>query len=129
MNANFTKMIKSEKEDGQPLSLVPDYTINAALDWYARPDLTVTLSATRYGEIEAASINSINGAEFEETATREPYTLVNLGAVWHLDDSARLSGGVTNLFDKTVLRTDSGGGANTFNEPGRALYLSLNKTF
>lgn len=129
VNANFTKMIKSEKEDGQPLSLVPDYTINAALDWYARPDLTVTLSATRYGEIEAASINSINGAEFEETSTREPYTLVNLGAVWHLDDSARLSGGVTNLFDKTVLRTDLGGGANTFNEPGRALYLSLNKTF
>lgn len=129
MNANFTKMIKSEKDDGQPLSLVPDYTVNAALDWYATPDLTVTLSATHYGKIKSASVNSISGAEFDDTTTRDPYTLVNLGTVWDISESTSLSGGVTNLFDKTVLRTDSGGGANTFNEPGRAFYLSLNKTF
>ncbi|KGJ05167.1 outer membrane receptor protein [Paracoccus halophilus] len=128
-NANFTKMIKSEKDDGQPLSLVPDYTVNAAFDWYATNDVTVTLSATHYGEIDAASINSTTGSEFEETTKRGGYTLFNLGTVWNVTDTVRLSGGVTNLFDKTILRTDSGTGANTYNEPGRAFYMSLNKTF
>lgn len=33
------------------------------------------------------------------------------------------------LFDKTVLRTNGGGGANMFNEPGRAFHLSLNRSF
>ncbi|WBU54443.1 FepA family TonB-dependent siderophore receptor [Paracoccus sp. SCSIO 75233] len=128
-NANFTKMIKSENGDGQPLSLVPDYTINAALDWYATPDLTFTLSATHYGEIEAASVNSTTKSEFEETTTRDPYTLVNLGAVWDINENSRVAGGVSNVFDKTILRTDSGGGANTYNEPGRAFYLSLKQSF
>ena len=129
VNANFTKMIKSENGNGQPLSLVPDYTINAGIDWFATPDVTVTLAATHYGEIKAASVNSTTGGVFEDPTNRDPYTLVNLGAVWNVNDKARVSGGVTNLFDKTVQRTDSGGGANTFNEPGRSFYLSLSKSF
>lgn len=128
-NANFTKMIKSEKDDGQPLSLVPEYTINASLDWYATPDVTVTLSATQYGKIKAASMSSITNADFDQTNTRDPYTLVNLGSTWQMNDSVLFSAGVTNLFDKTVLRTDSSTGANTFNEPGRAFYMSLTSTF
>lgn len=128
-NANFTYMIESEKDDGQPLSLVPDYTINAWLDWYVTSSVTATLSATHYGEIEAASINSTTGEEFEETTSRDPYTLVNLGGVWQINDNTYLSTGVTNILDKSILRTDSGGGANTFNEPGRAYYLSMSATF
>lgn len=128
-NANFTRMIKSEKENGEPLSLVPEYTINAALDWYARDDLMVTLSATHYGEIDAPSLSSTTNDTFNEEDDRDPYTLVNLGAVWDINEKARLSGGVTNMFDKTILRENSSQGANTFNEPGRAFYLSLNTTF
>lgn len=128
-NANFTRMIKSEKDNGQPLSLVPDYTINAALDWSATPDLTVTLGATHYGPIDAATVSSTTNADLDETNRRGGYTLVGLGASWTISDSARLSGGVTNLFDKRILRTDTSTGANTFNEPGRAFYLSLTSIF
>lgn len=128
-NANFTKMIKSEDGDGQPLSLVPDYTINASLDWYATPDLTVTLAATRYGKIEPATASNTTGSEYADPETRDAYTLVNLGANWSLDDSVNLSAGVTNLFDKRILRTNTSDGANTFNEPGRAFYVGLSKTF
>ena len=128
-NANFTKMIKSEMENGEPLSLVPDYTVNAALDWFATDAITVTLSATHYGEIDATSVNPTTGAPYEDPDSREPYTLVNLGANWAMTDKARLSAGITNLFDKSVLRTDSGEGSNTFNEPGRAFYMTLTSTF
>ena len=128
-NANFTKMIKSEDGDGQPLSLVPDYTINASLDWYATEALTVTLSATRYGEIEPATASNTTGGVYEDPENRPSYTLVNLGANWEITDTARLSAGVSNLFDKQILRTNTSDGANTFNEPGRAFYISLNKSF
>ncbi|WP_240643438.1 FepA family TonB-dependent siderophore receptor [Paracoccus siganidrum] len=128
-NANFTKMIKSEDGDGQPLSLVPDHTINASLDWYATEALTLTLSATRYGEIEAATASNTTGGVYEDPENRPGYTLVNLGASWEITDTARLSAGVTNLFDKQILRTNTSDGANTFNEPGRAFYISLNKSF
>ncbi|MTE01314.1 TonB-dependent siderophore receptor [Paracoccus sp. YIM 132242] len=128
-NANFTRMIKSEKDNGEPLSLVPDYTINAALDWYATEALTVTLSATHYGKIEAASSNSITNEDYADTESRDPYTLVNLGGTWQINDTARVSAGITNLLDKTVVRTGTGSSANTFNEPGRAFYVSLNKSF
>lgn len=128
-NANFTKMIKSEKDNGEPLSLVPDYTINASLDWFATDALTLTLSATHYGEISAASVNPTTGAVIEDAESRDPYTLVNLGGNWRINDQARVSAGITNLFDKSILRTDAGDGANTFNEPGRAFYLSVNRSF
>lgn len=128
-NANFTKMIKSEKDDGQPLSLVPDYTINASLDWLASETLTVTLGATHYGPIDAATVSSTTNADFDQTNRRGGYTLVNLGANWQIAEQARVSAGVSNLFDKTILRTDSSTGANTFNEPGRAFHLSLTTSF
>ncbi|WP_282603897.1 FepA family TonB-dependent siderophore receptor [Paracoccus sp. PARArs4] len=128
-NANFTHMIKSEKDNGDPLSLVPDYTVNASLDWYARPDVTLRLSATHYGNIEAPDLNPVTNEPYEETRSRGSYTLVDLGATWDVNDRVRLSGGVTNLFDKQILRTGSGGTSETYNEPGRAYYLSLNKRF
>ncbi|WP_271112559.1 FepA family TonB-dependent siderophore receptor [Paracoccus aerodenitrificans] len=128
-NANFTKMIKSEQDNGEPLSLVPDYTINASLDWFVTDAMTFTLSATHYGEIEAATVSSTTNEDFTDTTNRDAYTLVNLGMNWDINDTANMSLGVSNLFDKTIVRTDSGSGANTFNEPGRAFYLSLNQSF
>lgn len=129
VNANFTKMIKSEKDDGQPLSLVPDYTINASLDWLATETVTVTLGATHYGPIDAATASSITNEEYEDPNRRGGYTLFDLGAKWQMSETVRLSAGVTNLFDKQILRTDTSTGANTFNEPGRAFYLGLTSTF
>ena len=131
-STNATYMIESKnKLDGQPLSLVPDYTVNASLDWFAREDLTVTASVTHYGRIQSPKLSSVTGAELSDPDDRAPYTIVNLGAVYDVNDRYRVSGGITNLFDKRILREGSttDAGANTFNEPGRAFYVSLNATF
>lgn len=128
LGVNATYMIKSEdKTNGQPLSLIPKYTLNASLDWLATDRMTVTLSATHYGKIEAAEVNSTTGYDYEDLDSRPEYTLVNLGTVYDVTDTVRLSAGITNLFDKQLFRTNEG--ANTFNEPGRAYYLSLRKSF
>lgn len=129
-NANFTYMIDSKiKATGQPLSLVPEYTVNASVDWQAREDLMFVLSATHYGRIKPSSVSAVTGSVTEDPNERGAYTLVNLGMNWDITETARMSAGVTNLFDKQLYRTETSGGSNTFNEPGRAFYLGLNKTF
>lgn len=130
LNANFTRIFTSRnKETGDPLSLVPDHTVNLSLDWYARPDLTVTLSATHYGRIQSAQLVPTNREPLAGTEASDPYTLVNLSASWDIAQGTRLTAGVTNIADRTVLRTNASEGANTFNEPGRAVYLGLVRSF
>lgn len=135
LNANFTYMLESEiKATGQPLSLVPDYTINASLDWQARDDLLFTLSATHYGPIPVNMISSITDEDLTSGGTvtldeRGSYTLFNVNMKWDINDTAYVTAGVTNLFDKQLFRTDTSGGGNTYNEPGRAFHIGLNKTF
>ncbi|ANT62596.1 hypothetical protein AYJ57_19635 [Salipiger sp. CCB-MM3] len=135
LRVNGTYMIESvqqlELEGGGsvevPLSLVPEYTINAALDWQANERMTVTPSLTHYGKIEATSYSATTGYEEDDTEDRDPYTLVNLGMSYQFDNGFNLKAGVTNLFNTEILR--SGDGANTYNEPGRAYYFGLTKTF
>ncbi|SLN56887.1 Ferric enterobactin receptor precursor [Aquimixticola soesokkakensis] len=134
-STNMTYMLESEQEleleDGSsvkvPLSLVPDYTINASVEWQATDRLSVTPSITHYGRIDAAQTSAATGYANDDTDSRDPYTLVNLALAYELSDRVNLSGGVTNVFDTTILR--SGDGANTYNEPGRAVYIGLNANF
>ena len=131
-STNFTYMIQSEnKSNGQPLSLVPDYTINTALTWEAREDLDLILSATHYGETPSPSVRAFNGQPVTNQEPREAYTLVNLGLTYDVNEHYRLSAGINNLFDKKVYREGSGNnaGANTYNEPGRSFYVSLSASF
>ncbi|SNR54690.1 FepA family TonB-dependent siderophore receptor [Puniceibacterium sediminis] len=131
LNTNFTYMLDSkDKKTGNPLSLVPEYTINAGIDWQARDALVLTLSATHYGKISAATRTLHTNVDVEDAEDRDPYTLVNLGAKWEFNDTGYLSAGVTNLFDTQINRTDgSSSGANTYNEPGRAFYVALTRNF
>ncbi|GHC64139.1 FepA family TonB-dependent siderophore receptor [Limoniibacter endophyticus] len=131
-STNATYMIESEnKQNGQPLSLVPEYTINTALDWQAREDLTLTLSATHYGKTPSPTLTGTTGAAVENPLDRDPYTVVNVGLKYDYNDNFRVSAGVTNVFDERLFREGSGNaaGANTYNEPGRAFYLSVTGSF
>lgn len=131
-NTNATYMLESEnKQNGQPLSLVPDYTINTWLDWQAREDLLLTVSATHYGETPSPTVTATTGGTVENPEARDPYTLVNLGFKYDINETFRLNGGVNNVFDKRVLREGNGNaaGANTYNEPGRIFYVGLSATF
>lgn len=130
-NINFTYMLESKnKQTGNPLSLVPDYTINASIDWQAREDLLFTLSATHYGRIPTITTTLSQNTSITdpvELTTRDPYTLVGLNVRWDLTKNAHLTAGVTNLFNTSIKRT--GNGSETYNEPGRAFYFGLNATF
>ncbi|MFC5768637.1 TonB-dependent receptor domain-containing protein [Thauera sinica] len=123
-SSNFTYMSKSEDDRGQPLSLVPDYTLNTWLDWQVSGALNANLGVTRYGEIEARTASLQTGSAAAVTDSRDAYTLVNLGLNYQLNKTFRVNAGVKNLFDKQLQRT--GRGANTYNEPGRSFYLGLN---
>lgn len=131
-STNFTYMIESKnKQNGQPLTLVPDYTINTSLDWEAREDLSVVLSATHYGETPAPTVSAATGSANANTDPRDPYTLVNIGLKYDVNEHYQVSAGVNNVFDKRVFREGSGNaaGANTYNEPGRSFYVSLTGKF
>lgn len=131
-STNATYMIESEdKSNGQPLSLVPRYTINTALDWEVRENLSLILSATHYGKTESPTASATTGGLIANPLPRDPYTIVNIGAKYDFNEHFRVTGGVTNIFDERLFREGSGNaaGANTYNEPGRAFYVSLTGTF
>jgi ferric enterobactin receptor len=131
-STNFTYMIESKnKQTGQPLTLVPDYTINTSLDWQAREDLSVVLSATHYGETPSPTIRSFDLSTVTNPEPRDPYTLVNIGLKYDVNEHYQVSAGVNNVFDKRVFREGSGNaaGANTYNEAGRSFYVSLTGKF
>ncbi len=122
---NFTKMIKSEDEDGQPLSMIPEHTVNTWLTWQATDRLGLTFSATHYGKTEPPTASSLTGSANTGDAldTREAYWIANLGVDFDITENSRLVAGINNLFDEQLLR--DGNGANTYNEPGRSVYVGL----
>lgn len=132
---NATYMIQSKNETtGDPLSLIPKYTINAALDWKVNEQFTVTPSASFYGKTKARTYSwntddSVDDPDtaLDELAPRDPYAIANINLTYRFNNGATLIGGITNLFDERLERT--GAGANTYNEPGRAFYVGLTKTF
>ncbi|WP_245480495.1 TonB-dependent siderophore receptor [Neorhizobium sp. NCHU2750] len=129
---NATYMIESkDKRNGQPLSLVPEYTVNTWLEWQAKEDLSFILSATRYGKTESPTVTATTGGTVENPETRAAYTLVNVAVNYELNEHFHLGAGVNNVFDKRLFREGSGNaaGANTYNEPGRTFYVSLTAKF
>lgn len=131
-SANGTYMLQSEdKRNGQPLSLVPEYTINAALDWQAREDLAFTVSLTHYGKISSPTVTATTGAAVTNPEPRDPYSLVNVGLKYDINETYRLTAGINNVFGKQIFREGSGNaaGANTYNEPGRSFYVALTASF
>ncbi|MBE3637274.1 FepA family TonB-dependent siderophore receptor [Mangrovicoccus algicola] len=131
LNVNLTYMLESEnKQTGNPLSLVPDYTINAGLDWQARDDLLLTLSGTYYGPIPTITRSLSQNTEIteeEDLVEQGEYGIFNVGAHWDVTDAAFIKFGVTNIFDKTLERT--GNGSESYNEPGRGFYIGMTQTF
>lgn len=131
-STNATYMLESEdKRNGQPLSLIPEYTVNTWLEWQAREDLAFILSATHYGETKSPALTATTGGVVTNPEPRDPYTLVNLGLTYDINETFRMAAGVNNIFDKRVFREGSGNaaGANTYNEPGRSFYVSLTAKF
>lgn len=126
---NATYMIQSEnKETGNPLSIIPEYTINTMLDWQATDKLSTNINWTMYGRQKPR--------EYVETRTDVTsmsdkevgaYSIVGLGVNYQLNKNLLLNGGISNLFDKRLYRENEG--ASTYNEPGRAYYAGVTMSF
>ncbi|MFT4247412.1 MAG: TonB-dependent siderophore receptor [Pseudomonas sp.] len=132
-DTNVTYMIENKnKSTGQPLSIIPRYTVNSALDWQATRRLSLLLTATFYGKQEPATRDRNNDAKSSDAlAARGAYNIWGLSARYRITRKVSLGLGVNNLADKRLFRqsTSGGAGAATYNEPGRAYWASLNLGF
>ncbi|WP_275668543.1 FepA family TonB-dependent siderophore receptor [Oleisolibacter albus] len=132
-NTNITYMTESKnKETGEPLSIIPKYTLNSTLDWQTTQDLNLVFSMTLYGKQEPRKLTSngsaATGAALDE---RGAYALFGINASYEISQSLRLNAGISNLLDRRLYRQDTGtaAGAATYNEPGRAYSLGLTASF
>lgn len=127
---NVTYMINSEdKRTGNPLSIIPNYTINSILNYVISDRLDANFVYTQYGrqkprQYEETSLENKDGLALESVKS---YGLagINFGYKFTKDFSGRI--GVSNLFDEKKLRDKTVN--QTYNEPGRAYYASLKYQF
>ncbi|MGQ9371047.1 TonB-dependent siderophore receptor [Azospirillum sp. A39] len=130
---NFTYMIENkDKTTGEPLSVIPKYTINSWLDWTVTERLSAQFSMTHYGRQEPRSTTSTGAAASGDALDDlAPYTLLGTSASYAVSDNFRVTGGISNLLDKRIYResTTNTAGAATYNEPGRTYYVTLTASF
>jgi ferric enterobactin receptor len=126
---NGTYMIESKnKETGNPLSIIPEYTVNTMLDWQATDKLSANVNWTMYGRQKpreyVESRTDVTSMSSKEVGA---YSIVGVGANYQLSKNLRLNGGISNLLDKRLYRENDG--ASTYNEPGRAYYAGVTMSF
>lgn len=140
---NLTYMLQSKnKETGERLSIIPQYTLNSTLSWQVREDVSLQSTFTWYGKQQPKKFNykgeRTTGSETNEVS---PYSIVGLSGTWDVTKNVSLTGGVNNLFDKRHWRAGNaqttggttgymyGAGAETFNESGRTWFMGVNTHF
>ncbi|TBV72499.1 TonB-dependent siderophore receptor [Pseudoxanthomonas winnipegensis] len=133
-DTNLTWMIDNKNEaTGQPLSVIPKYTLNSTLDWRATQRLSFALMATFYGKQEQARLDRNNeaicgAAGLPVCDSLGGYQLWSTSLRYRITRDVSLGLGVNNLADKRLFREGSrasSAGAQTYNEPGRAYWASL----
>lgn len=133
-NNNLTYMIDNkDKATDQPLSVIPEYTLNSWLDWRPTDRLSAMLTATVYGKQESATLSSTSGAAIPGD-TRGSYALWGLSGRYRFAAGITIGAGVNNLLDRRLFRestnnTGGAAGAATYNEPGRSYYLNVSAAF
>jgi len=133
-NTNFTYMIESkDKDSGEPLSIIPEYTVNTSLDWAATEKLSLQVSGTYYGTQESPSYNARRNVAIDTQAQKDidPYGLMGVSAGYAFNEQYSVRMGINNLFDKRIYREGNAteAGANTYNEAGRAYFASVTASF
>ncbi|WP_455853521.1 TonB-dependent siderophore receptor [Pantoea endophytica] len=127
--SNATYMFRSEsKKTGNPLSVIPEFTINSQLEWQATQDLSANINWTQYGRQKPRQ-NVETNIDTSSMTTQEisPYSVFGLNVNYDITKNLRANAGINNLFDKRIYRENSG--ASTYNEPGRAYYAGVKMSF
>uniref|UniRef100_UPI00037D1075 FepA family TonB-dependent siderophore receptor n=1 Tax=Pseudomonas putida TaxID=303 RepID=UPI00037D1075 len=133
-NTNLTWMLDNDnRETGEPLSVIPEYTVNTSLDWRATEQLSFQLAGTYFGKQKSPTYDYRTQQDYDKTAQQdvEAYGLVDVSAGYKFNANYDVRVGVNNVFDKQILRggNASSSGANTYNQPGRAVFAALNINF
>jgi ferric enterobactin receptor len=144
-NNNLTYMIQNKNKDtGDYISVIPEFTINSKLGWQFNEQLYLKTTMTWYGRQKPRQYdyqgNPTTGSERNEVS---PYAIFGFSGTYEFNQYVSLTAGVNNLFDKRQFRagnaltttnartgdTMSGAGAQTYNEAGRTIFASLNTRF
>ena len=124
---NFTYMMGSvNKTTGNPLSVVPNYTINSIFNYDITDQFDVNFVYTQYGRQKPRQFAETRNTTMN-TKSVPSYGIAGINVGYKFTDqfSGRL--GVSNLFDEQLVRNNDLN--QTYNEPGRAYYASLKYAF
>lgn len=124
---NFTYMMDSvNKTTGNPLSVVPNYTINSIFNYDITDQMDVNFVYTQYGRQKPRQFAETRNTTMN-TKSVPSYGIAGINVGYKFTDqfSGRL--GVSNLFDEQLVRNNDLN--QTYNEPGRAYYASLKYAF
>ena len=96
-NTNFTYMLENHnKQTGQPLSVIPEYTINSSLKWRATEALVLIGSVTYYGEQEPRTVQTSGAASTDDQLkTRDAYAIFGVSGTYDINDNVAVTAGVT----------------------------------
>lgn len=128
----LTYMLQSkDKDTGNPLSVIPEYTLNSTLDWQASERLSTQLTSTIYGRQEPPKHGTSRNTPVVSRKEVGTYGIWGVSAGYTFSENLSVRGGVSNLFDKRLYRQGNSfdAGAATYNEPGRAYYVSMTTSF
>lgn len=126
---NITYMIRSvNKETGNPLSVIPKFTINSTLNYNITPDWDTAITYTQYGK-QRPRLNPENRSDLTglDNTTVGSYAVWGISTGYNINQAFSFRVGIANLFNKQILRSNNG--ANTYNEPGRAYYATVKYSF
>ena len=125
---NLTYMDKFEsKETKNPLSVIPEYTINSMIDWTPNDVWSANVTFTQYGEREPrrTATNKADQSSGLKGKTLGEYSITSVSGAYKLSKMAELRFGIYNVFDKRILRDPDTSSAESFNEPGRSYYATV----
>ena len=124
---NFTYMIDSvNKSTGNPLSIVPNYTINSIFNYDISDAWDVNFVYTQYGRQKPRQFSETRNTTMNTKEVKSYWVAgINTGYQFNRALSGRL--GVSNVFDEKLLRDNSVN--QSYNEPGRAYYASVKYQF
>ncbi|MEJ5033818.1 TonB-dependent siderophore receptor [Acinetobacter sp. MYb191] len=124
---NFTYMMDSvNKTTGNPLSVVPNYTINSIFNYDITDQFDVNFVYTQYGRQKPRQFAETRNTTMN-TKSVPSYGIAGINVGYKFTDQFSGRVGVSNLFDEQLVRNNDLN--QTYNEPGRAYYASLKYAF
>ncbi|CAE6949051.1 TonB-dependent receptor domain-containing protein [Vibrio sp. B1FLJ16] len=115
MSANYTYLDTEDKSTGEELNERYKHSAFARLNWYPTNDLDLFASARYRSE-----------RKIDSELTQDSYTTLDLGTVYHVNESLRLRAGITNLTDESVSKELENIG---YVEAPRTYYVGMTANF